>query len=778
MKFGGYILAAAVSMFVPLWGTETVTVTVGPVGTEPIQFELAAPGVVKTQQGLLYQGDASLATPLGPMVLAQASLEFRYTAGTQNIEAVHGRAFVPTPLSGKQKISIDEPVVAELGYALGENLRELGVPLLDTRGYLYFNFEAGLTIRYGKKDSDDLEEEPEPSFSISFPAGAMARIVVDPLDPMFYFAGSVTTPEGEKNDGGEAEEDEGGIVAGAGSSSQGLIPFRPLVTYGIEDKAREFLGHRVQTGTFPIYQLPGLQVRGVMVTNLDPLATGELAIDPFGIGVGPAIQAGANGRFFYSLDFLHVKGLGNFANVTVPLGKATAAVEITGDRQLAYISGIVDPGLDIGLGLLLSASGELRAAGLVSSDLAESRLLMEGHYKVGMSELANAAGIDFGNLLQVDGSLRADRNGFFVRGQTEAGFVAGPLSSRNSVRVAMGIPSKDAADSFVELEGLLSLAGAGVQGKGRMARDGVTVGGELDVPNWKMRIDGGVQAQPGGGRPMVVGSLSVPDALQVDVQGAVRKVAQDVQKDLDRTLTAFEEATKNFEFELSLRGIRTLVPPMSDAVIREIDKAILANINKRWPKVKTLLGTVEAPGKSAAIRYANGKAEPYRVRLRELKRLMQTADNATARAGLERELQYWIGNPRLRITYKVVGKTITVYDTALLNASQRGQLQAALKGLRALPDASDRKVKAEQAWKLLPKRELLRQVGTAIADGVAAGAPRVESMGFRFPLGEAAWTYQVVLSVQGKRYPVALQLTPDNIASIGVESGKALARLL
>jgi hypothetical protein len=357
----------------------------------------------------------------------------------------------------------------------------------------------------------------------------------------------------------------------------------------------------------------------------------------------------------------------------------------------------------------------------------------------------------------------------------------GPLTSRGQIRLEMAVPSSRTEDSFVELEGQLQLAGLGLAGKGRAEPAGITVTGRLDtVPEWGMEVRGEVRRSPATGIVSVAGSMTVPPAMQPAMQASVRNVARDVQSEIDKTWNALREATVDLEFELSLRGMRQVIPPATDTIIREIDRQIVANINARWPRINTFLGTVEAPGKSEAIRFANQQAEPYRDRLRELKRLTQSKDDATVRAALERELLYWIGNPRLRITYKVpvVGITIVVYDAPILSAAIRANLQTALAGVRALPSASDTKIKVEQVWNLLPKRELLIAAGKAIDNGVASGMPLIESIGFRFPLGQLAWDYQVVLTMQGRRYPVTLQVRPDNIVNLGVEIGKALAKVL
>lgn len=794
----GWLLAVCAVSAGHVWAQETITVDVGPAGTDLMQFELRASGAMRLPGGIQYVGDASLVTPLGRMVLAQSELWFGYAEGTERVETVRGKSFVPTPLSG-EAVSIDEPVMAEVGYDRGANLRDLGVPLQDTRGYLFFRFDAGLTMRVGKAPPEDLAEEEDTSFTISFPAGATARIVVDPLDPMYYFAGGVSYPnkkpkqDGEGGEGGGAEGSEGsgkepgtgegeaeddGIITGSGSSVQGLFPFRPLVKWGIEDVARQFNGHRIKTGTFPLFSLP-VQVRGHLITNLDPLATGALAIDPLGIGFGPAAQAGANGRFALSLDYLKVTGLGKIINLTIPLGKATAAVEIVNGRQLAYLSGILDPAEKFQAGLFLAQDGELKVAAAVSAEPRENRLFMEGKYTLGASEFGKMTGFDVGNLMRIEASLRADQTGLFVRGLSEAGVNAGPLKSNARLSTELEIPANAPENSFYQLAGEMQFAGLGMNAVSRVSRGGLAITGRTTAPKFELAVNGGVQ-KPQNGQPFVYGNMSVPDGLQPDFQSEIKKAASEAQSELDRTLSAYQKATKDFEFELSLRGMRTVIPPATDAIIAEIDRQIVSNLNARWPKTSTIFGTIEAPGKSAALSYARSQADPHEARLRELKRRVQSGDSATVRAAIEAAIRALIANPRLRITYRVpvIGTNITIYDDVIIDATMTARLNLALAGVRALPDVSTRKVSAEDAWNRLPKREILRQTGEAIEKGITAAIPRVESIGFRFPLGQVEWIYQVIVLQQGKRSSVEVRLRPDNIASFGIAIGQALAKVL
>jgi hypothetical protein len=97
--------------------------------------------------------------------------------------------------------------------------------------------------------------------------------------------------------------------------------------------------------------------------------------------------------------------------------------------------------------------------------------------------------------------------------------------------------------------------------------------------------------------------------------------------------------------------------------------------------------------------------------------------------------------------------------------------------VRALPEAKRPKVSAEQVWNLAPKREILRQVGEAIEEGIAAAIPRIEHR-VPFPLGQAEWEYQVAMTQGGKRSVVTVKLAPGNIGAMGLVTGQVFARTL
>ena len=59
-----------------------------------------------------------------------------------------------------------------------------------------------------------------------------------------------------------------------------------------------------------------------------------------------------------------------------------------------------------------------------------------------------------------------------------------------------------------------------------------------------------------------------------------------------------------------------------------------------------------------------------------------------------------------------------------------------------------------------------------------AGIPRVQSIGFSFPLGQAEWIYQAVVHQGGKQTTLQVRLAPGNIGSIGTAIGQSLAKVL
>jgi hypothetical protein len=270
------------------------------------------------------------------------------------------------------------------------------------------------------------------------------------------------------------------------------------------------------------------------------------------------------------------------------------------------------------------------------------------------------------------------------------------------------------------------------------------------------------------------GELAVPPDLNGAVNAVVDRAAADAEAAVGAALADAERATKAYEVELSLRGMRKAIPAVADTAIATMNRQIRLQVDAQWPKP---LG-VEAPGKDVALKMANEKAEPHRVRLRALKSAVQKPDDAAARIALKKALSDVIApkNRRLVVEVKPIGK---LYDAEVLTRRQLAQIRTGIEALDALPAASDRKVKAADVYAKVPKREGLAEAGRAIRAGRGA-VPRVTALAFRISLGRpgAAFAVGATVEIGGAPRPLEVELSPGGPKDLASAIGEELARML
>ncbi|MGE3471834.1 MAG: hypothetical protein AB7O28_15895, partial [Vicinamibacterales bacterium] len=602
----------------------------------------------------------------------------------------------------------------------------------------------------------------------------------DPLDPFFFFAGDYSLPGlggGDDSngddpngdpDGGDAGDDDGpeeGGMPGFGVSVQGLIPFRPGTTYGIEAFAREFQGHRIQMGSFQLGTLP-VEMSGYLVTHAMQPEGGDPATNALAVLVGPPDELGANGHFTFTYSFLKVKKLGELANFGFDLGDATAAVQITNGVQQAYFSGVIEPDTswlpDI---MPFKPEARLRAYAYVSSRGTDFVLHTDGRFAVDASAFGEAVDVDLGDVMAVEGSLHIDATGFRLQGLSDDGLGALGVDSRRSVEV--WIPFQ--GDSgYLRVDGVTRVAGIGVEGRMLVDKTGLTITGRYDSPDLDMQVQGFVGTVNGTTR--VRGTMSVPDAFQSQAAQAVVQSADEVAASIADALADYEQATKDYEFELSLRGMRTLVPAFCDGALSALDageRTALARIDSEWPWY--------APGKSTAKSQVRSQVGAMRTQFRSLKSLVTTGDDDTVRTALDAALAKVLANQVLRVKVTLLG---TIYTRDLVSATQAARLTTARAAVAALPATSDRMASTEQAWRQMPTRDELMATARDIANGVAGAIPQVVAIGFDQPIFETRMTLFVDVMFKGQLHRVSVVLDPARPQDLGTSIGKALADLI
>lgn len=542
-------------------------------GAPPIYFEARSEGVREGPQGFTVEGDTALVGLGRRLVLTSANLFFEFAPGTREIRRDRGEAFVPSPYEGPDA-QITKPARAQFGMDFGVNL-PYGIPLNADRVYFYFKFDAGFELLAGP-------------LTLAIPVGVNALFLFDPTDPFFFIAGGLLKPEGDT----PPPDSKPAVLTGFGASSQSLIPFRPAVTYGIEQKVREFSGNQIISGTLPLGKLP-VVFSGQMITDVNRLGTGQKAIDPLDIGLGPWAQAGINGSFEFGFPFLKVKKLGNLASFGFELGNATAALEVVEEVQHAYFSGDIDPDLEwIPEFIPIKPDGRLVGYAYVSSAGNDFVLKAEGNYAINAATLGQYTGIQLGDFFTVEGSLSVSVRGFHLTGETNDNL--GSLGYSQHRRVELFIPFDESRPGFLRLDGMNQVLSLRIQGSALLTRGLASIEGRLDTNQIEIAVRAAIEAQLNG-PTQITGTFSIPAAWNEALQGTVLSEANAHKDAIGKVYDDFRKATEGYEFELSLRGMRTVIPGVCDAILNTLNAAertAHSRIDQRWPRF--------VPGKGSA----------------------------------------------------------------------------------------------------------------------------------------------------------------------------------
>jgi hypothetical protein len=776
--------AALLGVAMPLAAGDTFVLEVYPAGEDapPMVFEASRSNVVQVAEGYMVQGDVQFGFGGEKLTLASAGLFFQYGEGTDRLDRVRGTAYVPSPYVS-DNVVIKKPAMAELGLDYGANL-DLGVPLNDERAYLFFRFDAGFEMEIGVTgDAEDVKP-----LTIEIPAGVKAMLILDPRDPFFFFSGELLTPEGgsDNKDGDGDTDGEGDADAGPdqgessdqdsqpddaskaddqdaennddessgddlvtepgfGVSAQSLIPFRPRIVYGIEDVAREFHGDRIVTGEVQLGQLP-LVVKGQVIFGSGFTEDATLLERFF----TPVTQSGANGELELGYEFLRVSKLGNIAEISIPLGEATAAVEVVDELQYAYLSGKIAPDTSwIPDWVPVVPEQEMKAYGYISTDTASSRLAIESLYAVDLTNLGRLAQVDLGSGIQIEGAMKIDQSGFLVKGLTDADL--GPFLFDAGATAEVFFPFEDPDLAYAVITGRVRVGGVATDGVMRISKAGVMLNGR--IVNDQFELQAQMRLAKNNGVPVLAGEIAVPAELNDALSGSILAEVQRQRQATQSLLEAYQQATNDYEVEVSLRGMRKIIPGMCDGIVDGIDDGISGAFEK-WPKK----WGVSVPGKSAARSSANSQAEPHRRRWRALKSAAQKGDNETFRAALKSAIDDVLRNQRVKIKVSVIG---TIYDRDVVSSTNESRLRTALAAIGSLPEASSRRIAAKEAWEAAPVNEALEEAFQAIESGVAA-APRFQALGIYHELRSAKWTLVAYLSYKGEQTVFEAPYDPEN----------------
>lgn len=276
-----------------------------------------------------------------------------------------------------------------------------------------------------------------------------------------------------------------------------------------------------------------------------------------------------------------------------------------------------------------------------------------------------------------------------------------------------------------------------------------------------------------------------PDRLLDNKDRWITGVIDEQFAKIDSAQAELDRAIENYQLELSLRGLRSDLPPLVDRIIALIedirnDARSQANsaINQELNKENAKLCSWTSKSPSQAVGDA---VQPYINALNRMKRAVQPElTDEQARRELEAALRNLIGRKSFSFSYtfKVkatktwlpcsgvtsisISRKITVNRT-VLNAEQVDLLQQAADNVKHIRPAEERYLDAQAVVNTLPSREKLEQLKRDIQNDVKS-IPQIGGAGYVKDHNSGTFTFFLLL---GEERRTVGEFNPFNADTLG-----------
>jgi hypothetical protein len=222
-------------------------------------------------------------------------------------------------------------------------------------------------------------------------------------------------------------------------------------------------------------------------------------------------------------------------------------------------------------------------------------------------------------------------------------------------------------------------------------------------------------------------SVVPPPQLLDRISGAVNAEIDQSIAEAEQAWQDLQEATANYEFELSLRGLRGVLPTVVDVAKREVARNIDAQLDRHRGAVYY--------NSLRSFMYASD--DKYYAALDNLKaRAQATQDSDAWRAAIAAALRTAAGYEWFDETYRyvVLGQTLATVriQVRILSEAQTAQMLEAADNARYIKESWDVKVRAQEIYDQIPSREVFERVRDDIRDGVVM-IPAITEIGYTQP---------------------------------------------
>lgn len=234
-------------------------------------------------------------------------------------------------------------------------------------------------------------------------------------------------------------------------------------------------------------------------------------------------------------------------------------------------------------------------------------------------------------------------------------------------------------------------------------------------------------------------------------QAILDRVSSGVTDELDDRIAAAEEAwnnlqdaTADYEFELSLRGLRSALPNIVDTAEDALRTGIANELSNH----------VGQPYYNQLRDHLYAADDAYYAALDRLKAAaLQIQDNDATRSEIEAALRGVAAKKifTTTFTYKVAGITIKTVNVSkrVMSDSQANQIVAAADNVRFIKESWDRKVQMQDIYDAIPDKQIFERVKDDIQNGVIV----IDDIGeIGFVYGNEDKTFRVYAVIGGERH--------------------------
>ena len=396
---------------------------------------------------------------------------------------------------------------------------ENGVTLYDLE-----DDQGNLKVRFSQMDSGELIEQNFETGEITiYNRNADGNYVMEGGNPdnpvvldgkQFDGAGGKRL-DGDDNDKKSTDDDKskegGGADIGAfGFSLNGWIPYEAQNAEGMPLELDSFSGQIALSGTIP---MPGgVNLDGDVITYI-----GE-----------HGFAQGGNGDLVWGLPFLP-----DFISFDIELGAASAAVKITDDEQLTFVSGELKPDTAFMADILpVMPEAGAKVQGYIDNQFGDAFISIEGQMGLGADTFGQWIGIDLNSLNMTTASMLISAEGFSVDGKT-AMQIHPSIQINSEVNVHASMSWLAPEETTLRLSGNMDIYGVALEDVVvEISGRGMFVNGAFVTPLTRIGLSGEINnsgAELTGVGQVILGLGDITGAMQ-DAHEALTKAQTEVEK--------------------------------------------------------------------------------------------------------------------------------------------------------------------------------------------------------------------------------------------------------